>query len=162
LPCLKWPASGLEPEPDESSSHPHTIFFKYIHVYKRLTLAILSLQAILASSYELYQNVAASNGRRRYLKSAFHSAVGIATGYGMDDREVGVRVPVGSRILTSPCRPDRLWGPPNLLYNGYGGSFPGVKRPRREADHSPPASAEIKKMWIYNPLPIRLHGVVLS
>jgi hypothetical protein len=28
-------------------------------------------------------------------------------------------------------------------------SFPGVKRQGGEADHSPPASAEIKKMWIY-------------
>jgi hypothetical protein len=27
----------------------------------------------------------------------------------------GVRVPVGSRIFTSPYRQDRLWGPPNLL-----------------------------------------------
>jgi hypothetical protein len=26
---------------------------------------------------------------------------------------------VGSRIFSSPCRPDRLWGPSNLLYNGY-------------------------------------------
>jgi hypothetical protein len=26
---------------------------------------------------------------------------------------------------------------------------PGVKRQGREADHSPPASAEVKKMWIY-------------
>jgi hypothetical protein len=25
----------------------------------------------------------------------------------------------------------------------------GVKRPGREADHSPPASAEVKNMWIY-------------
>jgi hypothetical protein len=25
------------------------------------------------------------------------------------------RVPVGSKIFTSPYRPDRLWGPPNLL-----------------------------------------------
>jgi hypothetical protein len=25
----------------------------------------------------------------------------------------------------------------------------GVKRPGREADHSPPANAEVKKMWIY-------------
>jgi hypothetical protein len=28
-----------------------------------------------------------------------------------------------------------------------------VKRPRREADHLPPASVEAKKMWIYNQLP---------
>jgi hypothetical protein len=46
------------------------------------------------------------------------SSVGIATGYGLDDREVGVRVPVRTRIFTSPCRPDGLRGPPNLLYNG--------------------------------------------
>jgi hypothetical protein len=32
------------------------------------------------------------------------------TGYGLDDRGVGVRVPVWSRILSSPRRPDRLWG----------------------------------------------------
>jgi hypothetical protein len=30
------------------------------------------------------------------------SAVGIASDYGLDDRGVGVRVPVGSRIYTSP------------------------------------------------------------
>jgi hypothetical protein len=36
------------------------------------------------------------------------SAVGRATGYGLYDREVGVRVPLGSRIFTSPCSPDRL------------------------------------------------------
>jgi hypothetical protein len=53
--------------------------------------------------------------------------VGIATGYWLDDRGVGIRVPVGSRMFTSPRRPDRLWGPPNLLLNGYGGSFLGGK-----------------------------------
>jgi hypothetical protein len=36
------------------------------------------------------------------------SVVGIATSYGLDDREVGVRVPVGSRIFSSPDRPDKL------------------------------------------------------
>jgi hypothetical protein len=29
------------------------------------------------------------------------------------------------------------------------GSFPGVKRSGREADHPPPTSAEAKKTWIY-------------
>jgi hypothetical protein len=29
--------------------------------------------------------------------------------------------------LDTYCRPDRLWGPPNLLYNGYRELFPGGK-----------------------------------
>jgi hypothetical protein len=36
---------------------------------------------------------------------------------------------------------------------GTGGSFPGVKRQGREADHSSPISAEVKKMWIYTSTP---------
>jgi hypothetical protein len=79
------------------------------------------------------------------------SVVGIATGYGLDGRGVGVRVPVGSRIFSSPCRPDRIWSQPNLLSNG--GFSPEVKRQGREADHSPPASAEVKKIWIYTSTP---------
>jgi hypothetical protein len=52
------------------------------------------------------------------------NAIGIATGYGLDDLGVGVRVPVGPRIFTFLCRPDRLWGPPSLLSNGYRVLFP--------------------------------------
>jgi hypothetical protein len=52
------------------------------------------------------------------------SIVGIATGYALDDRGVGVRVPVGSRIFFSPQHPDWLRGPPSLLFNGYQGLFP--------------------------------------
>jgi hypothetical protein len=36
---------------------------------------------------------------------------------------------------------------------GNGGSFPGVKRPGREADHSPPTSAEVKNTWLYTSTP---------
>jgi hypothetical protein len=32
---------------------------------------------------------------------------------------------------------------------GTGDSFPGIKRPGLEVDHSTPASAEVEKMWIY-------------
>jgi hypothetical protein len=49
------------------------------------------------------------------------SSVGIVTSYGLDGGRVGVRVPVRSRIFSSPRRPDRFWGPPNLLSNEYRG-----------------------------------------
>jgi hypothetical protein len=35
-----------------------------------------------------------------------------------------------------------------------GGSFPEVKQQAREADHSPPSSAEVKKMWSYTSTPL--------
>jgi hypothetical protein len=39
----------------------------------------------------------------------------------------------------------------------------GVKWPEREADHSPPSSAEVKEcVELYFHSPISLHGVVLS
>jgi hypothetical protein len=38
-------------------------------------------------------------------------------------------------------------GPPSHLSSDYaGGYYPGVKRPGREADHSPPSSAEVKNV----------------
>jgi hypothetical protein len=57
------------------------------------------------------------------------SVVDIATGYGLDDTGVGIRVPVGSRILSFPRCPGLLCGPPSHLTNGTGCSFPGANRP---------------------------------
>jgi hypothetical protein len=34
-----------------------------------------------------------------------------------------------------------------------GALSPGLRRPGREVDHSPPTSAEVKKMWIYTSTP---------
>jgi hypothetical protein len=49
--------------------------------------------------------------------------------------------PGGGEIFRT-C-PDRPWGPPILLYNGYR-VFPGGKeRPGRDADPSPPSSAMV-------------------
>jgi hypothetical protein len=91
------------------------------------------------------------------------SAVGIGTDYWLDDRGVGVRVLVGSRIFTSLCRRDRLCGPPNLLSNGYRGFLPrglsgrGVKL----TTHLQLVSRS-RKYGSIHPLPTRLHGVVLN
>jgi hypothetical protein len=75
------------------------------------------------------------------------SVVGITTSYGLDDQEVRVRVPVGLRIFSASRS---ALGSTQLPIQWLPGVLsPGVKRPGREADHSPPASAEVKKMWIY-------------
>ena len=48
--------------------------------------------------------------------------------------------PGGARFSAGPDRP---WGPPSLLYNGYR-VFPRDKlRPGLAADHSPPSSAAV-------------------
>jgi hypothetical protein len=87
----------------------------------------------------------------------------MAAGYGLEDREVGIRVPVGSRIFSFPRRPDRLWGPPGLLKWVPGILSPGVNGPGREADHPPQTNAEVKKnMDLYIHSPTFLHGVVLK
>ena len=42
-------------------------------------------------------------------------------------------------------RPDRPWGLPSLLYNGYRVSFPRVKRPGRGVDQQTPSREEVKE-----------------
>jgi hypothetical protein len=80
------------------------------------------------------------------------SSVGIATGYGLDDRTVEVRIPVGSRIFSTMSRP--ALGSTQPPFEWVPGALsPEVKRQGREADHSTPASAEVRKMWIYTSTP---------
>jgi hypothetical protein len=63
------------------------------------------------------------------------SVVGIVTGYGLDDRGVGVRVPVGSIFLFSTSSRPALGAHPASYTMGTGALCPGVKWPEREADH---------------------------
>ena len=71
------------------------------------------------------------------------SSVGIATDYGLDGPGSN---PGGDEIFR---RPDRPWGPPSLLYNGYR-VFPGGKvRPGRAADHSSSSSAAVIEEYSY-------------
>jgi hypothetical protein len=56
-----------------------------------------------------------------------HSAVGINTGYGLYDRGVGVRVPVGSEFSLIHIVQTGSGAHPASYPMGTGGSFPGGK-----------------------------------
>jgi hypothetical protein len=92
------------------------------------------------------------------------SSVGIALGYGLDDRGSRVRFPgelgiflftTASRTAPGPTQPPIRW----ML----GALSVGVKRPGCEADHLSPSTAKFKNEWSCTSTPtIRLHGVGLS
>jgi hypothetical protein len=74
------------------------------------------------------------------------SAVDIATGYGVDGRDVAVRVLVGAMFLSSLRR---LGSTQPLIKRVPGVLYSAVKRPGSKADHSPQISADVKTTWIY-------------
>jgi hypothetical protein len=72
---------------------------------------------------------------------------GRATGCGLSDRGPGA-------ILFSLASPDATWGPDDLVLIGYRVPCPsGLMLPEREADHSPPNSAESKRKGIHTSTP---------
>jgi hypothetical protein len=71
-----------------------------------------------------------------YLPKSRDSSVGRTLGYGLDDRGIFLFT-TASRTVLGYTQPPIQWVP--------GALYLGVKRPGREAHHSPPSSAEIKE-----------------
>jgi hypothetical protein len=95
--------------------------------------------------------VAHGRGRRyssySYLTLALDgSSVIIVSDYGLADRAIEVRSPTAAEDFSfRPCVQTASGAHPASYPLGTGGSFPGGKaRPGRDADHSPPSSAEVK------------------
>jgi hypothetical protein len=88
----------------------------------------------------------------------------ITLGYGLDERGVQVTVRLGIFLFTTASRPALGLTLTQLTIQLVPVALSlGVKRPKCEADHSPPSSAEVKNARSYTyTSPIRLHGVVLS
>jgi hypothetical protein len=81
-----------------------------------------------------------------YITARRGSSVSIVSGYGLDDRAIEVRSPAGAKDFS--CNLCVLTGSgahPASCTMGTGGPFPGGKAlPGRDADHSPPSSAEVE------------------
>jgi hypothetical protein len=75
-----------------------------------------------------------------------HSSVGLALGYGLDDRGSRVRFPTGTGNFSLHHRVQNGSGSHPASYPmGTRGLSLGVKRPEREADHSPTSITEVKE-----------------
>jgi hypothetical protein len=74
------------------------------------------------------------------------SSGSIVSDYGLDNRAIDVRSPTGAQdFSSSPCVQTGSGTHPASCSMGTGGPFPGGKaRPGRDADHSPPSSAEVE------------------
>jgi hypothetical protein len=75
-----------------------------------------------------------------------HSSVSTVSGYGLDDRENEVRSPAEAKGFSSSfCVQTGSGAHPASCTMDTRGPFPGGKaRPGRDADHSPPSSAEVE------------------
>jgi hypothetical protein len=75
-----------------------------------------------------------------------YGSVSIVSGYGLDDRAIGVRSPAEAKDFSfNLCVQTGSEAHLASGTMGTGGSFPrGKVRPGRNADHSTPSSAEVK------------------
>jgi hypothetical protein len=73
-------------------------------------------------------------------------SVGIALGYGLDNWGSRLRFPAGAGNFSLYHRVQKGSGITQpSIQRVLGALFLGVKWPEREADHSPPSSAEVKE-----------------
>jgi hypothetical protein len=92
------------------------------------------------------------------------SSVGTALRYGLDDRSSRVRFPAGAGNFSLHHRVQNGFGAHPASYPvGTTGSSLGVEWLGREADHSPPSSADVTEcVELYLQSPKILRGVVHS
>jgi hypothetical protein len=81
-----------------------------------------------------------------FIKGSRVSSGSIVSDYGLDDRTIGVRSPEGAKDLSSIlCVQTGSGAHPASCTMGTEGPLTGGKaRPGRDADHSPPSSAEVE------------------
>ena len=112
-----------------------------------MTCGLKHSSEVLPRLFIFYRKYVAVNSSKQFKPVPFFPFVGPGSSVGIATElragRSGDRIPVGGEIFRT--RPDRHWGSPSLLYNGYR-VFPGGKvRSGRETEPSLPSSAAVKK-----------------
>jgi hypothetical protein len=96
----------------------------------------------------------------RMLRDSTFNILWLATSYGLEGRG---SVPGRGKIFLFSIASSPVLGPTQPTIQWVSRSLSsGLKRPGREADHSPPSTAEVKNGAAYLHYPIGLHGMVLN
>ena len=122
------------------------IYFNLIRLFTSLSCTS-SLPFRFSIKYSLYIFIAHASAHSVFvnfvIRKIFYlspdSVIGISTHYGL----VRGSNPGGGENFRT--RPDRLWVPTSLLYNGYRVIL-GVKRPGHDINHPPASNAEVKEI----------------
>jgi hypothetical protein len=97
----------------------------------------------LVNSFFYWRGQGKIDARARWLRNT--GVVGIVTNYGLDDQGDRSSSPGGGKTGSGVHLASYPMGTAEF--------FAGVNRPGHKADQSSPASAEVKKMWIYTSTP---------
>jgi hypothetical protein len=138
-----------------------TLSVGFVHFFWRLTcwklFVLLSSDdttALWHRNYQIIGSILAS-----YLNKGWSgSSVGIATGYGLDGPGIEKKNPGGARFFAH--FQTSLGSHPASRTMGTG-SFPGVKRPGRGAEHPPHPISEVDNEESYTSTPLWALGVLL-
>jgi hypothetical protein len=117
------------------------------------TSCFLTLQVPSVANFDLYKNV--------YIRQHVTPVDILSQLHSQDYRLDGPgSIPSSARFFSSPQIPNRLWGPPSLLSNGYRGLFSrgrGVKLTTHL--HLAPRSRKVE-LFLHSPICVR--GIVLN
>jgi hypothetical protein len=120
-----------------------------------LIRSIISVMCSLCRDLELYEPVVLQYAEVIGRGESRDGSVGIALGYGLDDRDARVRFRSGAGNFSLHHRAQNGSGPTQPPIQWVPGALSlGVKQPGREADHSPPSSAGVKErveLYLHSP-----------
>jgi hypothetical protein len=157
----------------------HTLFdnfgrliYVFVGIYQNYSQYSLSLSSLCTSSLStMHIRLDCYSSCRHNIKitginellGSWDSVVGKATSYVLDDQGVGVPSPgrVKNFLFSMLSKPALGFTQPFIQWV-LGTLSPGVKRLGHEADRSSPASAKVKKIWIYTSTPRTSSCVVLN
>jgi hypothetical protein len=125
-------------------------------IVRLITLIVFGLQIMKPLIIYLYRSSCYFPGAGQFSGHSEWLRAGRPSGRSLSPiREKILLLSTSSRPVLGPTQTPIQWVP--------GALSPGVKWPGRQADHSPPTSAEVKKyVDLYTNSPIRLHSVLVN